>query len=378
MARVGSRSGAYVYDLNTSRPLYSLRSLVARVPASVEKLYTTSTALEALGPAATLDTTVLGVGTLDPSGVWRGDLYLRGAGDPTFGSRRFDRDCYGTGATVQTLADELVARAGLQSVHGRILGDDSVFDAVRGGPSRGCARDTDVGGLSGLAFDRGATSESGTGSEPDPASFAALALAGALRRLSLPVSGRSGRARTPAGAVELARVHSPPMRTLALLTNRPSDNYLAEMLIKVLGARSVGLGSTAAGARAIRTRLATLGLHPHIVDGSGLSRSDRTSPHDVVTLLTSEHTGAAGLALRSSLAVAGRNGTLIHRMRGTRAQGNCRAKTGTLSGVSALAGYCTAANGHDLAFAFLFNGVSQYDAHRAQDRMAEALAAYSG
>jgi D-alanyl-D-alanine carboxypeptidase/D-alanyl-D-alanine-endopeptidase (penicillin-binding protein 4) len=79
-----------------------------------------------------------------------------------------------------------------------------------------------------------------------------------------------------------------------------------------------------------------------------------------------------------SLPLAGRTGTLRKRMRGTAAHGRCRAKTGTLVGVSALAGYCRSANRHRLAFAVLMNRVNVFSARRAQDRIAAALASYSG
>jgi D-alanyl-D-alanine carboxypeptidase/D-alanyl-D-alanine-endopeptidase (penicillin-binding protein 4) len=173
-------------------------------------------------------------------------------------------------------------------------------------------------------------------------------------------------------------VDSPPLRSLVSLTNRPSDNFFAEMLLKEMGARFGDAGSTPAGAAVVRRQLARWGIHPHIVDGSGLSRSDRTSPHGVVELLRHMREGETGSALNASLPVAGRSGTLVHRMRGTSAQGRCRAKTGTLNGVSALAGYCRAADGHELAFAFLMNRVGVPTARSAQDRMAAALAGYTG
>src|SRR5215217_9264598 len=109
------------------------------------------------------------------------------------------------------------------------------------------------------------------------------------------------------------------------------------------------------------------------LDGSGLSRSDRTSPREVVATLD-EMDGDA--AFGGSLAIAGRTGTLEDRMRGTSAQDRCRAKTGTLRDVSALAGYCTTRSGRDVAFAFLMNYVSPYGARILQDRMTDALARY--
>jgi D-alanyl-D-alanine carboxypeptidase/D-alanyl-D-alanine-endopeptidase (penicillin-binding protein 4) len=155
--------------------------------------------------------------------------------------------------------------------------------------------------------------------------------------------------------------------------NQPSDNFMAEMLVKVLGDRFGAAGSTVEGTRVMAEELAELELSPTIVDGSGLSRSDRTSPRDVVGLLTAL---AGDAAFTGSLAVAGRSGTLETRMRGSAAQDRCQAKTGTLRDVSALAGYCTTTSGSRVAFAFLMNYVSPYSARLLQDRMAVALARY--
>jgi len=81
----GSRSSAYVYDISTKQALYSARPTTPRPPASVEKLFTATAALQRLGPTTRLSTTVFGTGQLGPGGVWEGDLYLKGGGDPTFG-----------------------------------------------------------------------------------------------------------------------------------------------------------------------------------------------------------------------------------------------------------------------------------------------------
>jgi D-alanyl-D-alanine carboxypeptidase/D-alanyl-D-alanine-endopeptidase (penicillin-binding protein 4) len=158
--------------------------------------------------------------------------------------------------------------------------------------------------------------------------------------------------------------------------NPPSDNFMAEMLIKAIAVADGELGSTTAGADAIEETLQKeYGIEPAVIDGSGLSRSDRTSPRQVVAMLEAL---AEDPSFEPSLAVAGRTGTLEDRMEGSAAQDRCRAKTGTLSDVSALAGYCTTTAGERVAFAFLMNYVNIYGARVLQDRMTGALARYSG
>jgi D-alanyl-D-alanine carboxypeptidase/D-alanyl-D-alanine-endopeptidase (penicillin-binding protein 4) len=148
-------------------------------------------------------------------------------------------------------------------------------------------------------------------------------------------------------------------------------------MLKDLGARFGGSGTTAAGAAvAAQTLAALLGIHPRLVDGSGLSPANRTSPYEVVTLLVGLAPSSTGVLLRESLAVAGRSGTLKRRMRGTGAAGRCRGKTGTLSGVSNLVGYCQSAGGHLLAFAIFTDGIATGAAHSFQDHMAITIANY--
>src|SRR5581483_7530226 len=103
MSEAGSTSGAYVEDLNTGAVLYALKPTIQRLPASVEKLYTTSTALLKFGPSARLTTAVYGTGSLGSNGVWEGNLYIHGGGDPSFGAASFDKMAYGGGATMQQL-----------------------------------------------------------------------------------------------------------------------------------------------------------------------------------------------------------------------------------------------------------------------------------
>jgi D-alanyl-D-alanine carboxypeptidase/D-alanyl-D-alanine-endopeptidase (penicillin-binding protein 4) len=168
------------------------------------------------------------------------------------------------------------------------------------------------------------------------------------------------------------------MSTLIQLTNTPSDNFFAEMLLKGLGAQFGGAGTTAAGAAVVRSELASkFGITPQLDDGSGLSRADFTSPRQVVTLLEQMYSNPDFF---NSLAIGGETGTLHDEMVGTAAQRACHGKTGTLHDVAALAGYCQARDGHELAFAFLANGVGSPDyAHYIEgNKMAAALARYNG
>ena len=371
----GSLSGAYVYDLTAKQPLFSERAATLRPPASVEKLYTAVTALEQMGPSARLATSVLGVGHLAPGGVWAGSLYLHGGGDPTFGSTSFIRAHYdGVGASVSSLATQLVRVDGIHQITGSIEGDESYFDSLRGEPSSGYLPDPFLEGtLSGLAFNRGETGAGG-GSHA-PAAYAAHQLWAALRGDGVTIQGSSGAARAPAGAIQLAQVQSPTIAQLLGLMLPPSDNFFAETLVKDLGARSGSAGTTAAGASVVARTISTLlGIHPRVLDGSGLSPADQTSPYQVADLLVGLAPTSIGAVLREHMALAGRTGTLALRMRDTAAAGRCRGKTGTLTGVSNLVGYCQSSGGHLLAFAIFTDGITTESAHIFQDHMAITIA----
>ena len=358
MGLAGSATGAYVRDIDSGEELYALRENRVRVPASVEKLYTTSAALLRLGPAATLDTVAAAAGAVDATGVLRGDLYLIGRGDPFFGAESAAR-----------LARD-VRVAGITRVTGSVIGDEAFFDARRSGRSGGY--DGDLGGvLSALAYDRGIA---GGRVQLRAAAFAAGRFAAQLRQAGVRTGEDSTAGVAPGDAQPVAQVASRPVRTLIRFVNVPSNNFAAEMLLKGLGARLGGAGSTSGGAAVVRGTLDDFGVRPRIADGSGLSRANLTTPRQVVRLLERMDGQDIGTSFRSSLATAGRTGTLVRRMRGTPAAGRCRGKTGTLSGVSALAGYCRTRGGRDVAFAFLMNGVNPFGARRVQDRMTAAIA----
>jgi D-alanyl-D-alanine carboxypeptidase/D-alanyl-D-alanine-endopeptidase (penicillin-binding protein 4) len=366
MARAGAYSGAYVVDLDTNRVLYASKPDTPRMPASVNKLYTASTALLLYGAQAHLTTNVLAPALPDATGTIQGNLVLRGGGDPTFDK-----------AALGSLATRLV-NGGLTHLEGRILGDDSAFDAFRGVPSSHYALTSDVGPLSALSYDHGVTGKRRPFWQANPAQFTADALTKALKARGVKIDAKARAGRASTGMTPLATWDSPTIASILQQMLPPSDNYDAEMLAKDLGASFGAAGSTAAGTAVVRSTIARFGIAPTIVDGSGLSRQDRTSPRQVVRLLSGMAATDQGTALDDALAVAGRTGTVYNRMRGTAAQDNCHLKTGTLHDVSSLAGYCTTQGGDRVAFAFLMNYVYPLAAHVLQDKMTVALARYTG
>jgi D-alanyl-D-alanine carboxypeptidase/D-alanyl-D-alanine-endopeptidase (penicillin-binding protein 4) len=350
-----------------------LRGTIPRPPASVEKLYMTVAILDELGAADQLQTTVLGTGHLGPGGVWHGNLYLRGGGDPSFGDGTFNQVWEeGYGPTAEELAGQL-RQAGLRRVTGRVIGDASLFDSRPGVPSSGFAPDIpDLGGrLAGLTYDHGSASIG-----LSAGAFAARQLARALRAAGVKAKAFRRTEVTPPGARILASVSSPPMSVLLRLTDVPSDDFFAEMLTKQLGVRVGGGGTTAAGASVIAGVASHLGVTPKIVDGSGLSRQDQSSPLQVVELLRSVWRTPTGRELLAVLPVVGINGTVRRLAVHTPAQGHCQAKTGTLDYVTNLAGYCQSRGGHELAFAVFLDGPTNLKGSSLLGRMVAAIARY--
>jgi D-alanyl-D-alanine carboxypeptidase/D-alanyl-D-alanine-endopeptidase (penicillin-binding protein 4) len=364
MRGAGGGAGAWVHD-GDGKAMFEWRAGTRRVPASVQKLLTTAASLDRLGTEARFETAVLADGPVT-DGVLSGNLYLRGSGDPSFG----------TSAMRQLAA--LVDETGLDEVDGRVYGDESFFDSRRGGPASAFRTSPYVGPLSALAFNRGSLWPLARGWQVNPPAFAADRMRVILRGENVDVARKARTGRTPADATTLATIASPRLEALIRHTNHVSDNYYAEMLLKGLGARSGTTGSTAVGAQVAARFAREHGFRARIADGSGLSRANAISPRGVGRLLLDAQDEDWFDSFYRSLPLAGKSGTLHKRMRGTAAAGNCRAKTGTLSGVSALAGYCKSRSGKRLAFSLLMNGVNVWTARRIQDRVAAELARYTG
>jgi len=372
----GNASGLVVID-NDHGVLCTRAPNRLRPLASNMKLFTTATALGRFGPETRIPTRVMSDGTLDENGVLHGSLYLKGGGDPALGTPAFyDRFRGGLGTNLFALRTQLRA-AGIEAVTGRLYADDTVFDRLRGVADSGFATSSYIGPLSGLALNSGYSGPDGRSFAADPAKVAATTLARSLRAAGVRIPARVALRAAPAGSEQVAVVRSPTISQLADATNVPSNNFFAEMLIKLLGARFGSAGTTGAGAAVVQRFARSLGNNVHAVDGSGLTRANRARPWDVVRLLDSMHGNEVADEFIQSLPLTGHEGTVADRMEGTAAAGRCRTKTGTLTGVSNLSGYCFNRSGRVMIFSILMAGVRDLSlAHAEQDRIAAMIASY--
>jgi D-alanyl-D-alanine carboxypeptidase/D-alanyl-D-alanine-endopeptidase (penicillin-binding protein 4) len=265
----------------------------------------------------------------------------------------------------------------VKKIEGCIVGDASYFDAAptvrvwKPGMSVNC------GPLSALSLNEGV--EPNGRRAADPALYVATSLTALLRHGGIPVSGRPRVGTTPSIA-RLAHIErSAPLGAIVAVMNKSSDNFFAEMLTKGLGASFGGAGSTSAGVGVERAFLVSRGISPQsfaLTDGSGLSYADRQTALDITDLLVAMAHSSEWPMFWRSLSVAGVDGTLAQRMRGSAAKGNLHAKTGTLTVASSLSGYVKSADGAWLAFSILMNKspINVTAAHAAQDAIGVALA----
>jgi serine-type D-Ala-D-Ala carboxypeptidase/endopeptidase (penicillin-binding protein 4) len=359
------QTGAIALDLRTGRILFAQNAHRALRPASNEKLATTYAALTALGPSFRIETDVLGDGSQSGT-IWRGNLVLKGYGDPSLNA-----------AELVSLAHQ-VAAAGIRHVSGRILGDESWFDSRRTGV--GWKADFylhESPALSALIVDRGWTGRFET---RRPALFAAQLFRSDLTRAGVSVGGAAALGVATAGATPLASLESPPLSALVRHMDVYSDNFYAEMLLKEIGAVQGSAGSAAAGLAVTRRLLTAAGVPlagVRMVDGSGLSLIDRWTPAGLATLLRTMWLNPdLQPYLVPSLPIAGETGTLEHRMRTGPARGHVRAKTGTTANSSALSGFV----GDRYVFSILENGrpVKTFYAEQSQNHFAQVLAGAAG
>ena len=277
--------------------------------------------------------------------------------------------------------DAVVIGASPSSSYYRIV--STATTAPRGGPGQ-LRVERDLGGnlirLSGTHA-IGQKAWQGSVALEDPARFAATVFREVLAAKGIAVTGEADTLQAPLPGTRriLATLESAPVSELISTINKTSQNLHTEMLLRLLGARRDGVGTQESGRAAIEDFLHRIGVRPEawqLQDASGLSRSDLVSPHEMVTLLVAMDGHPHAAAFRASLPIAGVDGTLDSRMKGTAAQGRVQAKTGTIRNVNALAGYATAPGGERLAFYAVINHhtAEGSDAVAALDALATLLA----
>jgi D-alanyl-D-alanine carboxypeptidase/D-alanyl-D-alanine-endopeptidase (penicillin-binding protein 4) len=321
-----------LYTRNPDRPL---------IPASNLKLLTAVAALRKLGPDGQFTTAAKAGSKLGADGAVNGPLYLVGGGDPLLETADYAASFKNqpqTRTAFEQLADDLVAK-GLRRVTGGVVGDESRYDAERYIPSwrPRYITDAEVGPASALMVNDGFVEfKPKHVAAPAPAVHAAQMLSDLLKGRGVSIEGTSGQSQAPAGAATISELRSPPVRDVVAEMLRESDNTTAELLVKELGRRGAGKGTTGVGLGVLRDTLAAAHLpaaQVQTVDGSGLDRSDRAT----CTLLLNALDQAPDLL--PGLPTAAKDGTLAMRFAGSPAAGRLHAKTGSLDGVAALSGF---------------------------------------
>ena len=407
-----------VKSLKSDETLYALNARKLMMPASNMKIVTLASAVVRLGWDYTYETQILGVGAID-GGKLDGDLLVVGSGDPSLvaadgmssrvfdewaaqlkavgvrtilgrvvgDDNAFDDEALGFGWSWDDLPDDYAAGVSALQYNenaarvtirpGGAAGDSASIDLTPEGTGLVIDNALKTGGVdtpASIAARRlpgssrlelrgsiplGATPVTRAVSVDNPTLFAVTALRDALIARGIDVRGPAVDidhvAHPPkrSDGVALVTYRSPPLAALAVRLMKASQNLYAETLLKTLGA-------SAADARAaVQATLQAWGIPADALiqrDGSGLSRYDYVTADALVAILTHvDRDEKLRGPYEASLPVAGRDGTLANRMKGTAAEGNARAKTGSMSNVRALSGYVTSADGEPLVFSILAN-----------------------
>ena len=346
-----SQLGLMVWDLTADSVLFVHNHRQTMRPASTMKLFTAVAALQHLGGSYQLSTSLYIKGQ-HQGRTLNGNVYVKGGMDPAFDISDLREFAY------------QLQHLGIDTLRGSIVADVSMKDTLKWG--EGWCWDDDNPTLSPLLVGK-------------KANFTERLL-NELSRSGVVVSGVSlAHGYVPSDAYLVATCeHSLDQVLLRMM--KESDNLYAEAVYYQLAASYGSRPARAIHARTLEKQLVThqLGLHSddyRFADGSGLSLYNYVSPELEVMLLRHAWLEPAIYAhLLPSLPIAGIDGTLKKRMKKTIAEGNVRAKTGTLTGISSLAGYCTAANGHQLCFCIINQGVMRgRDGRAFQDRVCVAL-----
>ncbi len=344
-----SQLGMEIYDLTADTVLYKVNEKTLLRPASTMKVVTAIAAIDKLGGSYQFRTSLYYTGKITDN-VLEGDVYCVGGFDPRFNSD--DMKAFAEG----------FRKMGVDTIRGRLYGDVSMKNSDKLG--EGWCWDDDNPTLTPLLISR--------------KDLFMERFKQSLQDDSIYLDAFTYNGTLPNGAFSVCtRLHTIDQILMNMM--KESDNLYAESMFYQIAASTGNRPATSHSARAvIRQLIKKIGLDPmgyKIADGSGLSLYNYVSADLEVKLLRYAYqNNNVYLHLYPSLPVAGQDGTLKNRMRGTFTAGNVRAKTGTLTGISSLAGYCTAANGHQICFSIINQGLLYCRNGRAfQDRVCQIL-----
>jgi D-alanyl-D-alanine carboxypeptidase/D-alanyl-D-alanine-endopeptidase (penicillin-binding protein 4) len=439
-----AKIGVLAVESDTGKAIYSRGEKTPLNAASNVKIVTTAAALSLLGPEyrwrTTLSVAAPPTGAaLGPGGEINGDLVLHGGGDPTLtvedlaamvadlmalGVHKvhgalvvddgfFDASTVGPAYDQKTESTASRAPSSAASLSFNVVSVTVIPAAVAGAPARVTVEPASpyiaVSGSVVTAAEGPATpavdtrDDGGTrtrvfvsgrvrlGSEPrtfyrrvvHPALFTGQTLRQILERRGIIIEKPTRVAAvSPQGQRVLSTHESAPLAVVIQDLNKRSNNFMAEQVVRTLGAEIGGRpGTWAKGLEAVGRYLAGIGLARGsytMTNGSGLYDSNHFSPEQITTVLrAASRDFRVSAEFLSSLAVAGTDGTIAHRMAGTLAERYVRAKTGTLASVSCLSGFAGSPGHVPLVFSILMNDIpNAAEARRAQDRVAEILVAY--
>lgn len=439
--------GIEVVNARTGEKVYGWGDERALIPASTMKLLTTATALRALGPNFRFPTWILHDGQLDAAGALAGNLYVKGQGDPTMVVERmwrmildvklkgireiqgdvvFDESYFADSSLIPGWAKEedlkdgptYFAALGALSVNyniaaivvrpGAAVGAPALAELESPTPAavidnklttgRGNSRkwvkiertlDPETGKIATFTLTGNIPLESGSDTFyrtlADPLGNYMGLFETLAKQQGVKVKGKLRPGVTPPDAKLVLRADSEPLADVVAVTSKHSNNFMAEQMLRVVGAERYGLpGTTAKGIQAIQDYLTGLGVpreEYQLVNGSGLSREVLLRPGHINRVLVDMYRNAElGPEFSSSLSVGGRDGTLWARFREDGMEGRVRGKTGTLSGVNCLSGYVRATDEETYAFTFLVNDIdgALTRAKRATDRLVVTVAGVNG
>ena len=377
----GTKMAIMIYNPLTQDTLVSINHTETMIPASNTKLFTTAAALELLGGDYLLSTKILADDNDISDGTIEGNIYIQGFGNPTF-----------TTEDLEELINQLY-QSGLRKVTGNVVGDDTYFDDVYSRDDWISEEHANVKlpPISALVIDRNRTiiTKKRKGryrnyfvNVENPPLFAAKKFREKLISFGVEVTGNPISGQADENAKPLLD-SSIKLRELLQMINKNSDNFYAECLFKTLGSAYSGQqGNSFFSTQAILNYIEDNSIYSigtKIVDGSGISRFDQVTAGALVGLLEKVYFNFKQFDdFFNSLSIAGVDGTLRKRMIGTPAENNFRGKTGTLNGVSSIAGYVTTADDDDIIVCIMFEytkgGTSKYKS--IQDGIIEILAGW--